>query len=60
MKRFCRLTNGFSRKIENLEAAVILHMAYCNFCWRPRTMKYMPAEAAGITGHCWTIDELLA
>ena len=39
MKRFCRLTMGFSRKIENLEAAVNLHMAYFNFCWRPGEMK---------------------
>ncbi|HEY2414703.1 MAG TPA: hypothetical protein VGI40_20830 [Pirellulaceae bacterium] len=60
MKRFCRLTNGFSRKIENLQAAVSLHMAYYNFSWRPGTMKYTPAEAAGLTGHCWTFDELLS
>ena len=59
MKRFCRLTNGFSRKLENLEAAVNLHMAYYNFCWRPGKMRYTPAEAAGLTGHCWTFDELL-
>jgi IS1 family transposase len=60
MKRFCRLTIGFSRKIENLEAAVNLHMAYFNFCWRPGTMKVTPAQAAGLTDHCWTFDELLA
>lgn len=48
------------RKIENLEAAVNLHMAYYNFCWRPGTMRYTPAEAAGLTGYCWTFDELLA
>ena len=57
---FCRLTIGFLRKIENLEAAVNLHMAYFNFCWRPGTMKVTPAQAAGIAGHCWTFDELLA
>jgi IS1 family transposase len=60
MKRFTRLTNGFSRKVENLEAAVNLHMAYYNFCWRPGTMKYTPAQAAGLAGHCWTFDELMA
>ena len=49
-----------SRKIENLEAAVNLHMAYFNFCWRPGTMKVTPAQAAGIADHCWTFDELLA
>ncbi len=60
MKRFCRLTMDCSRKIENLEAAVNLYMAYFNFCRRPGTMKYTPAEAAGLTGHRWTFDELLA
>src|SRR5262245_42398781 len=60
MKRFCRLTIGFSRKIENLEAAVNLHMAYFNFCWRPGTMKVTPAQAAGIADHCLTFDELLS
>src|SRR4029079_10582363 len=30
------------------------------FCWRPGKMKYTPAEAAGLTGYCWTFDELLA
>jgi hypothetical protein len=60
MKRFCRLTIGFSRKIENLEAAVNLNMAYFNFCWRPGTMKVTPAQATGLTDHCWTFDELLA
>jgi hypothetical protein len=57
---FTRLAKGFSRKIENLEAAVNLHMAYFNFCWRPGSMKVTPAQAAGIADHCWTFDELLA
>ncbi|HEY2413247.1 MAG TPA: hypothetical protein VGI40_13440, partial [Pirellulaceae bacterium] len=60
MRRFTRLAMGFSRKLGNLEAAVNLHMAYYNFCWRPGTMKYTPAEAAGLTGHGWTFDELMA
>jgi len=60
MKRFCRLTNAFSRKLVNLEPAVNLHMAYFNFCWRPGEMKVTPAQAAGITDHCWSFDELLA
>jgi IS1 family transposase len=60
MKRFTRLAVGFSRKIGNLEAAVNLHMAYFNFCWRPGTMKYTPAEACGLAGYCWTFDELMA
>ena len=54
MKRFTRLTIGFSRKVENVEATVDLHMAYFNFCWRPGTMKVTPAQAAGIADHCWS------
>jgi len=60
MKRFCRLTIGFSKKFANLEAAVNLHVAYFNFCWRPGEMRVTPAQAAGLTDHCWTFDELLA
>jgi IS1 family transposase len=59
MKRFNRLTMGFSRKLANLEHAVNLHMAYYNWCWRPGTMRISPAMAAGIADHCWTFDELL-
>jgi hypothetical protein len=60
MKRFCRLTIGFSRKIENLQAAANLHVTYFNFCWRPGEMRVTLAQAAWITDHCWTIDELMA
>jgi IS1 family transposase len=59
MKRFTRLALGFSKKIENLESAVALHMAYYNFCWRPGEMRITPAMAAGVTDHLWTFDELL-
>ncbi len=60
MKRFTRLALGFSKKVENLEAAVALHMAYYNFCWRPGKMRVSPAMAAHVTDHLWTFDELLA
>jgi hypothetical protein len=60
MKRFTRLALGFSRKFDNLEAAVNLHVAYFNFCWCPGEMKISPAQAAGITDNVWTFDELLA
>ena len=59
MKRFTRLALGFSKKIENLEAAVNLHVAYFNFCWCPGEMRITPAMAAGISGHIWRFDELL-
>ena len=48
MKRFTRLALGFSKKLANLEAAVALHIAYYNFCWKPRTLGGItPAMAAG-------------
>ena len=60
MRRFTRLALGFSKKIENLEAAVNLHVAYFNFCWRPGEMRITPAMAAGITPRLWTFNDLLA
>jgi IS1 family transposase len=60
MKRFSRLALGFSKKLENLEAAVNLHMAYYNFCWRPGKMRITPAMAAGVTKHLWSFSDLLA
>ena len=60
MRRFTRLALGFSKKFDNLEAAVNLHVAYFNFCWRPGKMRVTPAMAAGVTNHLWRFDELLA
>lgn len=59
MKRFTRLALGFSKKLENLEAAVALHMAYYNFCWRPGKMRVTPAMAAGVTDRLWNFNEVL-
>lgn len=60
MRRLTRLTNAFSKKWENLKAALALHFAYYNFCRLHKTIRCMPAMEAGITGHIWTISELLA
>jgi hypothetical protein len=60
MRRFTRLALGFSKKLENLEAAVNLHMAYYNFCWRPGKMRVTPAMAAGVTDRLWSFGDLLA
>lgn len=60
MKRYTRLSLGFSKKFENLEAAVNLHVAYFNFCWRPGKMRITPAMAAGVTERLWTFNDLLA
>lgn len=51
---------GFSKKLENLENAVALFLAYYNFCWRPGKMRVTPAMAAGVTSSLWTIDDLMA
>jgi IS1 family transposase len=61
MKRFNRLTIGFSKKLENLAAATALHMANYNFVWRPSTLKgSTPAMAAGVTNRLWKFDDLFA
>jgi len=59
MRRFTRLTNGFSKKIENHEAAIALHFMYYNFCRVHNTLRVTPAMEAGLTDHIWTIEELV-
>ena len=58
MKRFTRLALGFSKKLENLEAAVALHIAYYNFCWRPGKLRVTPAMAAGVVSDLWRMEDL--
>jgi IS1 family transposase len=58
MRRFTRLTNAFSKKIENLGAAVALHYMHYNFCRVHQTLKATPALAAGVTDHKWTLREV--
>jgi IS1 family transposase len=64
MRRFTRLTNGFSRKVDNLYAAVSLHFMYYNFARAHGSLKNpyprTPAMAAGISDHVWKIDEIVA
>ena len=66
VKRFCRLTLAFSKKLENLEAAVAMHVAYYNFVWRTRlpgkTSKKRPTAAmmAGVTDRLWSFDDLFS
>lgn len=60
MRRFTRLTNAFSKKWENLKAALALYFAYYNFCRIHKTIRCTPAMEAGITGHVWELKELLA
>lgn len=60
VRRLTRLTNGFSKKWENHRAALALHFAYYNFCRIHGSIRVTPAMEAGITGHVWTLAELLA
>lgn len=59
IKRFNRRTLAFSKKLKNLKAAISLHVAYYNFCWRPRTTKITPAASAGVCSSLWSLDKLL-
>jgi len=60
MRRFTRLTNGFSKKVENLAHAVSLHFMYYNFCRIHQTLRVTPAMEAGVTDHVWTLEEVVA
>lgn len=60
MRRFTRLTNAFSKKLENHAAAVSLHMMYYNFGRKHMTLGISPAVAAGVADHFWTVEEIIA
>ncbi|MBY0585826.1 hypothetical protein K2X85_01550 [bacterium] len=59
VRRFARLSLAFSKKFENLEAAVSLRMACYNFCWRPGKMRVTPAMAANVTTSLWSFADLM-
>jgi IS1 family transposase len=58
MRRFTRLTNGFSKKIENHVYHLSLHYMYYNFCRVHKTLRVTPAMEAGIADHIWTLEEI--
>ena len=58
MRRFTRLTNGFSKKIENLEHAVALHFMHYNFARIHKTLKTTPALEAGVTDKLWSVEDI--
>jgi IS1 family transposase len=60
MRRFTRLTNGFSKKIENHAHAVALHFMYCNFVRIHQTLRVTPAMEAGLVSSPWAISDLVA
>jgi IS1 family transposase len=57
-RRFTRLTNAFSRKVENLEHSLALHFMHYNFCRKHQTLKTTPAVAAGVADHIWSLYEV--
>lgn len=59
LRRFTRLTNAFSKKLENLKSAVALYFAWYNFCRVHQTLRVTPAMEAGLTDHAWSVAELL-
>jgi len=58
MRRFTRLTNGFSKKVENHAHAVALHFMFYNFCRIHKTLRVTPAMQAGVADHVWTLEEV--
>jgi IS1 family transposase len=59
MRRFTRLTNGFSKKVENHTHALSLYFMYYNFCRIHQTLRVTPAMAAGVTDHVWEINDIV-
>jgi hypothetical protein len=59
MRRFTRLTNGFSKKVENHKAAVALHFAHYNFVRVHRSLRVTPAMETGVSDRLWSLDELV-
>lgn len=59
MRRFTRLTNGFSKKLENHGHAIALYFMHYNFCRVHKTLRVTPAMEAGLTDHVWTLEELV-
>lgn len=60
MRRFTRLTNGYSKKLENLKAHIALHFAHYNFVRVHQTLRTTPAMAANLTDKLWTLTDLLS
>jgi hypothetical protein len=59
-RRFTRLTNGFSKKIDNHAHMVALHFLYYNFGRIHKTLRVTPAMEAGISDHVWSLEEIAA
>jgi IS1 family transposase len=60
MKRFARLSNGFSKKVENHEHMLALHYMFYNFARIHQTLRVTPAMEAGVADHVWELDEIIS
>ena len=60
MRRFTRLTNGFSKKLDNHGHMVALHFMHYNFCLVHKTLRVTPAMEARLSSHVWTVEELVS
>ena len=60
MRRFTRLTNGFSKKVANHKASLALYFMYYNFCRVHQTLRITPAMSAKVSDHVWSLEEVLA
>jgi len=60
LRRFTRLTNAFSKKLENMKAALALHFAHYNFCRIHQTLRVTPAMASGLTDHVWDLAAIIS
>ena len=58
-RRFTRLTNAFSKKVENRACAIALHYMHYNFCRIHKSLRVTPAMEAGITDRVWSIEEIV-
>jgi IS1 family transposase len=59
MRLFTRLTNAFSKKIENHEHMIAIYFMHCNFCRIHQYLRVTPAMEAGITDHVWSLGEII-
>ena len=59
MRRFTRLTNAFSKKIENHEHAIAIYFFHYNFVRVHQTLRSTPAMKAGVADHLWTLEEMV-
>lgn len=59
MRRFTRLTNAFSKKVENHQHAVAMYMMFYNFCRIHKTLRITPAMSAGVSDHVWSLEEMV-